>query len=479
MRIRPRSPFWGRRGRHLRALSLVPDVLPERERCRTLCGGAGCHKREIVTPLVMDASSPTMQRNILAGNHCMTGVQATGTTAGNAPEFKGVINDPGRRIAEAAAALAPALSAIRRDLHAHPELAFEEVRTAGIVSAELSRLGIPHRTGLGGTGIVGVIEGGRPGPTLAIRADMDALPIHEETGLDFASTVDGKMHACGHDIHTATLLGVASVLHGMAPMLAGRVALVFQPAEEVLGGAAAMIADGAAEGFDMALGFHNHPDMPVGRTGFARGACLAASDRFDLVLRGRSGHAAHPESAVDPIVAGAHFVAQVQTVVSREVDPLKPAVVTIGMMSGGTTYNIIPERVHLKGTVRTLDPGTRDIAEAAIRRLCAGMETGFRVEAALDYVRLVPPLANDDGVLDRMLAAVSAQLGAAPEEGAPSMGSEDFAEFAQIVPSAHLRIGSGAPGRSDKLHNAGYQPDEGCIAVGVQALSSAALEMLS
>jgi amidohydrolase len=415
----------------------------------------------------MDASSPTLQRNIVARNKAMTDPQVTG------------INDPTRRIADAAAALLPALVAIRRDIHTHPELAFEEVRTAGIVSAELARLGIPHRTGLGGTGIIGVIEGGRPGPTLAIRADMDALPIHEETGLDFASTVDGKMHACGHDIHTATLLGVAEVLQGMAPMLAGRVALVFQPAEEVLGGAAAMIADGAAEGIDMALGFHNHPDMPVGETGFARGACLAASDRFDLVVRGRSGHAAHPESAVDPIVAAAHFVAQVQTVVSREVDPLRPAVVTIGMMAGGTTYNIIPERVHLKGTVRTLDPGTRDIAEAAIRRLCAGLEAGFRVECALDYRRLVPPLVNDDGVLDQVLAAVSTQLGRAPEEGMPSMGSEDFAEFALRVPAMQLRIGSGTPGRADKLHNAGYQPDEGCIAVGVQALSRAALEILA
>ncbi|HEY8611322.1 MAG TPA: M20 family metallopeptidase [Roseomonas sp.] len=397
----------------------------------------------------------------------MTSLQATG------------INDPARRIAEAAAALAPGLAAIRRNIHAHPELAFEEVRTAGIVSAELSRLGIPHRTGLGRTGIVGMIEGGRPGPTLAIRADMDALPIHEETGLPFASTVDGKMHACGHDIHTVTLLGVAEVLRELAPMLAGRVALVFQPAEETLEGAAAMIADGAAEGFDMALGFHNHPDMPVGETGFARGACLAASDRFDLVIRGRSGHAAHPESAVDPIVAGAHFVSQVQTVVSREVDPLRPAVVTIGMLSGGTTYNIIPERVHLKGTVRTLDPETRNIAGEAIRRLCAGLEAGFRVECALDYQRKVPPLANDDGVLDRLLAAVSAQLGQAPKPGVPSMGSEDFAEFAQLVPSAHLRIGSGTPGRADKLHNAGYQPDEGCIPLGVQALSRAALEILA
>ncbi len=390
-----------------------------------------------------------------------------------------LINDPGRRIREAVSAIEPALIAIRRDLHAHPELAFEETRTAGVVAAELARLAIPHRTGLGRTGVVGVIEGGRPGPTLAIRADMDALPIHEDTGLPFASTVAGKMHACGHDIHTTTLLGVASVLKEMAPQLAGRVLLVFQPAEEVLEGAAAMIADGAAEGIDLALGFHNHPDMKVGTFGFARGACLAASDRFDLIVRGKSGHAAHPYAAVDPIVAAASFVAQAQTVVSREIKPLHPAVVTIAQFTGGTTYNIIPERVHLRGTVRTLHEAARDTAEEAIRRLVAGLETTMRVQCTLDYQRKVPPLVNDDRVLEPTMAAVRAQFGEVVEEGEASMGSEDFAEFAARAPAFQLRIGSGAEGRDDRLHNDKYQPDERCIGLGVQALSRAALELLS
>jgi len=390
-----------------------------------------------------------------------------------------LINDPGRRIGEAVAAIEPALIAIRRDLHAHPELAFEETRTAGIVAAELARLAIPHRTGIGRTGVIGVIEGGRPGPTLAIRADMDALPIHEDTGLSFASTIAGKMHACGHDIHTATLLGVGAVLQQMAPQLAGRVLLVFQPAEEVLEGAAAMIADGAAEGIDLALGFHNHPDMKVGRFGFARGACLAASDRFDLAVRGRSGHAAHPYAAIDPIVAAASFVSQAQTVVSREIKPTHPAVVTIAQFTGGTTYNIIPERVHLKGTVRTLHADARDTAEAAIRRLVAGLETTMRVQCTLDYQRKVPPLVNDDRVLEPTMAAVRAQFGEVVEEGDPSMGSEDFAHFAALAPAFQLRIGSGAEGRDDRLHNDKYQPDERCIGLGVQALSRAAMDILS
>ncbi|MFN3449354.1 MAG: M20 family metallopeptidase [Roseococcus sp.] len=387
-------------------------------------------------------------------------------------------NDPAQRIREEAARLEPKLIALRRDIHRHPELAFEEHRTAGIVAAELARLGIPHRTGVGGTGVLGVIEGARPGPTLALRADMDALPIQEETGLDFASTVPGKMHACGHDIHTATLLGVAEVLAGLRGHLAGRIVLIFQPAEEVLEGAPAMIADGAAEGVDMAIGFHNHPDKPVGTFGYVRGPSLAASDRFDLHLRGRSGHAAHPYAAVDPIVGAAHIITQLQTVVSREQKPLHPCVVTVGMMNAGTTYNIIPERAHLRGTVRTLHAEARDVAEGAIRRLVEHTAAAMRLEARLDYQRKIGPLVNDDRVLEPALASLRAQFGEVVEEGQPSMGAEDFAAFAERAPAFHLGIGAGAPGRDDRLHNADYQPDERCIGLGVQALSRIALDLL-
>ncbi len=388
-------------------------------------------------------------------------------------------NDPESRLRAMVGAIEPQLIAVRRDIHAHPELAFEEVRTAGVVAAELTRMGIAHRTGVGRTGVVGVIEGGRPGPTLAIRADMDALPMPEETGLPFASTVPGKMHACGHDIHTTTLLGVAEVLKELTPQLAGRVVLIFQPAEESLGGAKAMIADGAAEGVDMAIGFHNAPDMPVGRFGFCRGPTLAAADRFDLLIKGKGGHAAHPYAAIDPIVAGAAFVSQAQTVVSREIRPMHPAVVTIGMFHGGTAPNIIPETVELKGTVRTLHAEARDVAEAALKRLATGLEAMHRVTCTLDYRRGVPPLVNDDRVLDPVLSAVRAQLGEVISEGVPSMGAEDFAEFSALMPTMQLRVGAGAPGRDDRLHNTKYQPDERCIGLGVQALARAALEILS
>ena len=390
-------------------------------------------------------------------------------------------NDPTTAISDAARRIEPGLIEIRRDIHAYPELGFEEVRTAGIVARELTRLGIHHRAGVGRTGVVGLIEGGRPGPVLAIRADMDALPIEEKTGLAFASTKSGLMHACGHDVHTTTLLGVAAVLKELAPQIVGTVKLVFQPAEEGLGGMQAMLDDGIMDGpkVDLALGFHNHPEMPAGTFGFVHGACLAASDRFDIVVRGKSGHAAHPHTTVDPIVAAAVLVAQLQTIVSREVRPTLPAVVTVGAIQGGTTYNIIPDTCLIKGTVRTLHPEARDAAEAAIKRLAAGMLEGMRVVCEVDYHRGVPPLRNDDRVLMPAVAAVRKQFGDVIVEGEASLGGEDFALMADLVPAFQLRVGSSQPGRNDRLHNSAYQPDERCIGFGVQALSRAALELLA
>ncbi|MEJ1975134.1 MAG: M20 family metallopeptidase [Acetobacteraceae bacterium] len=326
---------------------------------------------------------------------------------------------------------------------------------------------------------VGTITGGQPGPTLAIRADMDALPIHEQTGLPFASQVEGRMHACGHDIHTTTLVGVAEVLQRLAPQLRGTVKLIFQPAEETGAGAAAMIAEGVLDGVDYALGFHNHPDMPTGRFAYVRGASLAAVDGFDITVHGRSGHAAYPHTTVDPIVAAASLVTQLQTVVSRETPPMRPVVVTVGAIHGGSVRNIIPDACVLRGTVRTLHPEMRDLAETAIRRLCAGIQEGMRVRVELAYHRSVPPLLNDDAMVDRGVASIRAQMGDVISLGEASLGGEDFAYMAELVPSFQVRIGSGAPGRNDKLHNSGYQPDEACLGTGVQALSRVALELLS
>jgi amidohydrolase len=390
-------------------------------------------------------------------------------------------NDPTVAIRSLAERIEPDLIAIRRDIHAHPELAFEEVHTAGVVARELARLGIAHRTGIAKTGIVGLIEGGRPGPVLVIRADMDALPIQEQADVPFASTIPGKMHACGHDLHTTTLIGVAAVLRQLAPQLAGTVKLVFQPAEEAIGGMQEMLAEGLLENpkVDFALGFHNHPYTPAGFFDYTRGPGLAAADRFEVVVHGRSGHAAYPHNAIDPIVAAAHLITQLQTVVSREINPMQPAVVTVGAIHGGEAANIIPDTVTFRGTVRTLHDEARDGAEAAIRRLCDAAESSLRARCTVEYHRGVPSLLNDDRVLDPTVAAVRKQLGDVVRERGPAMGAEDFALLSRLVPSFQLGVGSGAPGRDDKLHNSRYQPDERCLALGVQALSRAALELLS
>jgi amidohydrolase len=299
--------------------------------------------------------------------------------------------------------------------------------------------------------------------------------------LPFASTRPGLMHACGHDLHTTTLLGVAAVLKELAPQLAGTVKLVFQPAEEAIGGMSAMIEAGVMDNpkIDMALSLHNGPDLPVGMFGFVRGHALAAADGFDITVRGKSGHAAHPQFAIDPIVAAAMLVTQLQTVVSREVRPIHPAVVTVGTIHGGTARNIIPDSCIITGTVRTLHPEARDIAEASIKRLAAGMLESMRVTCAVEYRRGVPSLRNDDRVVDPTIAAVRHQFGDVISEFLPSLGGEDFALMAELVPAFQLRVGSGQPGRSDRLHNSGYQPDERCIGLGVQALSRATLELLA
>ncbi len=390
-------------------------------------------------------------------------------------------NDPTAAIHDLTAAIEAELIAIRRDIHAHPELAFEEVRTAGVVTRELTRLGIPHRTGIAKTGVVGLIEGGRPGPVLAIRGDMDALPITEKTGLPWASRVDGLMHACGHDLHTTTLLGVAEVLSRLAPQLAGTVKLVFQPAEETIGGMRAMLEEGLLDDpkIDFALGFHNSPDIPTGHFAYTPGPAMAAADAFEVVVHGVSGHGAHPHTAIDPVVGAAHIITQLQTVVSREVNPMLPAVVTVGAIHGGEAVNIIPDSVTFRGTVRSLHASVRDIAEAAIRRLCEGAEATLRVRCEVTYRRGVPALVNDARVLEPAVAAMRHQLGDVIEPIGPIMGAEDLAVLFERVPGFQLRVGSGAPGRTDRLHNSGYAPDEACIGFGVQALSRAALEILS
>lgn len=390
-------------------------------------------------------------------------------------------NDPGIEIDRLVRGIEPALIALRRDIHAHPEIGFDTVRTAGIVTGELRRIGLTPKTGVGRTGVVAEIRGSRPGPCLILRADMDALPIHEETGLPFASTVPGRMHACGHDLHTSALLGAAEALVALAPQLAGTVRLVFQPAEETQeSGAAAMVADGAAEGADMAIAFHNRPETPAGEIVLNTGASTASSDEFRVVLHGKSGHAARPHAAIDPIVGAAHIITQLQTVISREMDPALSAVLTIGHIAGGATQNIIPDSCMFEGTVRCRSPKSRDLAEASFRRICENGAAALNLRAEVEYVRGAPALLNDAHMIERTAEALSAQFDK-PVTVRPgtSFGAEDFSYFSEILPSVQIFVGSGQPGRDDRVHNSDYQPDEACIAQSAIALTRMAVEFLS
>ena len=390
-------------------------------------------------------------------------------------------NDVTTLVHDRVSAIEATLVDIRRDIHAHPELGMETVRTAAVVVAELKRLGLMPQTGVGGHGVVAEITGAQPGPCLLIRADMDALPIEELTGLPFASTIPGRMHACGHDIHTATLLGVGTVLKDLAPMLRGSVRLVFQPAEETVeSGAKAMVAAGAADGADIALTLHNRPELAVGRFAFTRGAATASSDEFDVTVHGKSGHAARPHAAVDPIIAAAAMVMQLQTAVSRVMDPSHSAVLTIGHIEGGSTHNIIPDTCLFQGTVRCRSAETRDTMEATFRRIVEGVAAAMGVTVDISYHRGPPALVNDDRVVDATIAAVGAQFGRDTlEQLEGRFGAEDFSYFSDLIPSCQLLVGSSQPGREDRVHNSNYQPDERCIGLGTEALVRAALDILA
>ncbi|HSU77389.1 MAG TPA: M20 family metallopeptidase [Burkholderiales bacterium] len=391
--------------------------------------------------------------------------------------------DINRRIATAVDQRTSELVALRRELHQHPELAFEERETAKAVAAFLSRLGLKYKSGVGRTGVVALIEGARPGKTVGIRADMDALPIQEQTGLPFASQVPGKMHACGHDVHTVIALGVAAALSEMKSELAGRVKLIFQPAEETLSGAQAMIADGVLDDpkMDVMLGYHNWPAVEAGKVGYNGDVVMASADAFDITLKGREGHGAHPHMGIDALAAAAQLVSQLQTIVSREVKPISPAVLTVGELHAGTARNIIAGTATLKGIVRTMEAGLAEKIEQAMRRMLEGIKTGMRVDYTLDWKRVAPALRNHRPTLERLLKSARDALGAQNvlELPEPSMGSEDFAWFAERVPAAHLRIGSKIAGLDTAIHRANYDCNDLAIPVGVRVMTRAVLELSS
>jgi amidohydrolase len=363
------------------------------------------------------------------------------------------------------------LVAIRRDLHAHPEIGFEEERTSAVVAEKLASWGIEVHRRVGKTGVVGILRGKGEGRRIGLRADMDALPIEEQTNLPYRSKTPGKMHACGHDGHTTMLLGAARYL-AETRAFDGTAVFIFQPAEEGLGGARAMIADRLFERFpcDEIYALHNAPQGPRGLVSTRPGASMAAADFFDIRLTGRGAHGAHPDHAIDPIVIALTLGQALQTIASRNVDPLKSAVVSITQMHGGAAYNVIPETAHLAGTMRTFDNAVRDLCRTRMRELAAGIATAFNATIEVE-IRDIFSVLENSAEQAQAAADVAAELfGAAnvDADARPKMGSEDFADMLQAVPGAYLWVG-GTPGPA--VHNASYDFDDGIIPIGASLLA--------
>lgn len=368
----------------------------------------------------------------------------------------------------------PQLVELRHAIHQQPELAYEEEQTAARVIGQVRDLpGLELRTGVAGTGIVATLGADRPGPGVALRADMDALAMEERTGAPWASTVPGKMHACGHDGHVTCLVGAARVLASQTEALEGPVKFVFQPAEEGGAGGKRMCEEGALENPDVAaiFGLHGWPGLPQGVVGIRPGAFLASADRFQIDVRGQGAHAAFPHQGEDPILMASHIIVALQSIVSRNVDPLDSAVVTVAQINGGSADNIIPPEVILRGTIRTLNPATRDLVWERIERIAGDTARALGGEATATFEAGYPVLENDPRAHDLVVRVLDEAL---PEvEGrhiAPVMGAEDFAYYSERVPAMFCALGVVPPGRDTypKLHQPDYDfPDE-AIAHGVR-----------
>lgn len=384
----------------------------------------------------------------------------------------------------AAHTLAPELVQLRRTLHQWPELAFEEHRTAALVAQRLHEWGIPYETEVARTGVVGWIGAG-DGPTIALRADMDALPIHEENDLPHKSERPGLMHACGHDGHTAMLLGAARLLKAREAELPGRVKLIFQPAEEVIpteggSGAKQMIEEGVIEDVDAIVGLHVDPTLPVGQIGLRPGPVMAAADRFDLEILGKAAHGAHAYQGVDAIVLAAQVITAAQTLVSRRIPAVKEGVVSFGVIQGGTRENVVCDHVLLVGTVRTFEPAVRDLLEAELHRV-AGIARALGGDYRLRYLRGSPPVIND-GLLTGFVSRVARQIVGVENvvEGPKSTGGEDFAWYQEQTRGTFLRLGVANPawGEIRPLHTPTFDLDETALPIGAALLASTAEQWL-
>lgn len=367
------------------------------------------------------------------------------------------------------------LVAIRRDIHAHPELGLEEYRTADLVAQKLAEWGIEVHRGVGKTGVVGVLRNGNGQDAVGLRADMDALPILEASGLPYASQNPGRMHACGHDGHTTMLLGAAKYL-AETRNFNGTVNFIFQPAEEGVGGALEMLKDGLFERFpcNAVYGMHNRPGMPVGQFMTGPGARAAGGAFFDIVITGKGAHGAHPSQSIDPVLVACHLGTALQSIISRNVSAADTAVLSITRIQSGDAYNVIPQTAIMAGTVRTMKAEVMTMIETNMRRMATSVAAGFGAEASVDFRVIFAPMVNNDAEFEAYADAAAALVGesAVRRDAPPGMGSEDFSFMMEQVPGAHINLGNGD---SAALHNHLYDFNDEAIPFGV-ALYGAIVE---
>lgn len=372
----------------------------------------------------------------------------------------------------------------RRDLHLNPELSGEEYETSKKIQQKLTEHGIPFKTGYAKTGVLGIIKGARPGKTVALRADIDALPIQEQSGVEYSSTVDGKMHACGHDAHTAMLLGAGILLHEQRENLAGTVLLVFQPAEEKspIGGAQQMMDDGVFDEYqpDVIFAQHVWPDLPVGQFGVLPGAIMGNSDRFEIVIKGSGGHASMPHQTNDAIIIANQVITTLQTIVSRNVDPINSAVLTIGKISGGYRYNVIADRVTLEGSIRTASNETKKVVKERVFTILNGLAQAMNAQIDIDYIDGYPATVNIPKWSNRIKETAMRLYGkeSAPDVD-PSMGGEDFARFLQKYPGAYYWLGTSIGEGQKPLHDPEFKLDERAIPLGIEFMTEVTIDTLN
>jgi amidohydrolase len=373
--------------------------------------------------------------------------------------------------------------ALRRDLHLHPELGFQEVRTAGIVARELQQMGLEVTTGVAKTGVVAMMEGSGPGPVVLLRFDMDALPIHEETGAEYASLNPGVMHACGHDAHVSVGLTTARLLLQHRDEMQGSIKLVFQPAEEGLGGAEEMLAAGVLENpkVDLALALHIWNEQPVGWVGVPGGALMAGGEIFKVVVTGKGGHGALPQSTVDPIAACAQMITALQTIVSRNVSPLESAVVSVCQVQAGDAFNVIPQKAEFSGTIRTFDPMVREKVIERFEGIVKGIAEAMNCQAVCDIQRLTPAVINHAGLAELVAETAKSILpDVVIDQNYRVMVSEDMAFLMEKVPGCYVMVGSAnrEKGLSFNHHHPRFDIDEAVLPRAAAIITAAALNLL-